>query len=286
MAERAPVRIYPLRDGTLVAFDGQVDYAAILTAFAQLLDQAPDSFAGSSLIIDIGPRTLTTDQLLDLEAMARRSLGSRVLQIVSGEVAEILAEDGSYRGSANFEAAPSRGGSAVGGPGRNEPVPTPWQRTLHHESESSGSGAAVAAGQASSTAYILGRTVRSGQRITCEGSIVILGDVNPGAEVIATGDVIVMGYLRGLAHAGAACDQHIARIVALQLAPTQLRIGNLVGRPPEQADGGPIYPEVAYVADRRIVVEPLLARHRGDSRTNGIGVGGRQGAARNRGEWV
>jgi septum site-determining protein MinC len=60
---------------------------------------------------------------------------------------------------------------------------------------------------------------------------IVLGDVNPGAEIIAVGDIIVFGNLRGFAHAGATGDRS-ARIWALSIAPNQLRIADLLGVPP------------------------------------------------------
>jgi septum site-determining protein MinC len=76
---------------------------------------------------------------------------------------------------------------------------------------------------------VIKRTVRSGQVIKHAGTIVILGDVNPGAELIAEGNVIVWGKLRGVVHAGASGDAN-ATVGALSLAPTQLRIGTLIAR--------------------------------------------------------
>ena len=87
-------------------------------------------------------------------------------------------------------------------------------------------------------------TVRSGVDIRHGGTIVILGDTNPGSALLADGDVIVWGRLRGMAHAGFSGDRS-RRIMALQMRPTQLRIADLMARPP--ADGPTEdWPEVAY----------------------------------------
>jgi len=76
--------------------------------------------------------------------------------------------------------------------------------------------------------------VRSGEELDAPGSLLVLGDVNPGARVQAGGHVLVWGRLRGLAHAGCRGDSR-ARIVALQLQPLQLRIAQVVARGPEEA---------------------------------------------------
>ena len=70
-------------------------------------------------------------------------------------------------------------------------------------------------------------SLRSGQRLEEEGSIVIIGDVNAGAEVIAGDNVIVLGTLRGLAHAGAKGNER-AIIAAGRLDTVQVRIANIV----------------------------------------------------------
>ncbi|MCA1993050.1 MAG: septum site-determining protein MinC [Coleofasciculus sp. S288] len=89
-------------------------------------------------------------------------------------------------------------------------------------------------------------TVRSGIEIRHPGTIVILGDLNPGGTVIAAGDIFIWGRLRGIAHAGAT-GNHNCRIMALQMEPTQLRIADAVARAPETPPAQ-FHPEVAYVS--------------------------------------
>lgn len=70
-------------------------------------------------------------------------------------------------------------------------------------------------------------TIRSGQRLEFEGSVMILGDVNGGSEVIAEGNIVVLGTLRGFAHAGAKGNRS-AFVAAESIAPTQLRIADVI----------------------------------------------------------
>lgn len=93
-------------------------------------------------------------------------------------------------------------------------------------------------------------TVRSGVEIRHPGTIVILGDLNPGGTVIAAGDIFIWGRLRGVAHAGANGNR-ACRIMALQMEPTQLRIADAVARAPGTLPEQ-FYPEVAYVAPEGI----------------------------------
>ncbi len=90
-------------------------------------------------------------------------------------------------------------------------------------------------------------TLRSGSEIHHPGTVVVLGDLNPGSAVIADGDIMVWGRLRGIAHAGASGNEQ-CRIMALQMEPTQLRIADQVARAPANSPQV-FYPEVAYMAD-------------------------------------
>ncbi|SDC40570.1 MULTISPECIES: septum site-determining protein MinC [unclassified Candidatus Frackibacter] len=102
----------------------------------------------------------------------------------------------------------------------------------------------------------LHRTLRSGQSVEYDGNIVIIGDVNPGAEVVAKGDIVVMGVFRGVAHAGVDGSNE-ATIVAFRLQPTQLRIGNKICRAPDGEVKHPNNPEIASVKDDTILIEDL-----------------------------
>jgi septum formation inhibitor MinC len=104
-----------------------------------------------------------------------------------------------------------------------------------------------------STLYHRG-TLRGGQALHNLGNLVVIGDVNPGAELVASGDIVVFGALRGVAHAGAQGDRS-ARVIALELAPTQLRIATLIAT--SDAGTKPRGPEHASIADERIVVVPF-----------------------------
>lgn len=103
-------------------------------------------------------------------------------------------------------------------------------------------------------------TIRSGTKIEFKGNIIILGDVNPGAEIIAYGNIVVMGALRGIAHAGSNGNES-AFVSALKLFPTQLRIGKYIARSPDSTEFNPKYPEIAYVKDDIIVIEPYLTKN-------------------------
>ncbi|MGI8934086.1 septum site-determining protein MinC [Leptolyngbya sp. BC1307] len=88
-------------------------------------------------------------------------------------------------------------------------------------------------------------TLRSGVEVRHRGTVIVLGDANPGSSIVAEGDIFVWGRLRGVVHAGADGNR-ACRIMALHMQPTQLRIADQVARSP---DDSPVQyqPEVAYI---------------------------------------
>ena len=135
--------------------------------------------------------------------------------------------------------------AAVGGDDARDP----------HASEPEGGGEGQAQGLPGADTVMIRRSLRSGQSVSFDGNIVIMGDVNPGSEVCATGDIVVFGCLRGVAYAGANGKQD-ARVVALRLMPTQLRIADRIARSPDGEVQAPLSPEAAFLRDGAIVIEP------------------------------
>ena len=102
---------------------------------------------------------------------------------------------------------------------------------------------------------VIDKTLRGGQAVETEGSVIVFGNVNPGAQITAGGSVDIRGTCRGLVHAGAAGDS-TAFIIADHLMPTQILIANYVARSPDEPeDFGKA--ERAYVKDGQIVIEPI-----------------------------
>jgi septum site-determining protein MinC len=110
----------------------------------------------------------------------------------------------------------------------------------------------VAGGEAT----LIKRTLRSGFNLSFPGHVTVIGDVNPGAQIIAAGDVVIWGRLRGMVHAGAEGDES-AVVCAMDLSPTQLRIAEHIAIPPEER--GEPRPEIASVKDGKVVAEPWMA---------------------------
>lgn len=96
--------------------------------------------------------------------------------------------------------------------------------------------------------------LRNGVLMECGGSIVILGDVNAGAEIRAVGNIIILGALKGIAHAGTRGETK-AYIFALNMSPVQLRIADVITRFPENRISKSLKnPEYAYLEDGKVYV--------------------------------
>ena len=102
---------------------------------------------------------------------------------------------------------------------------------------------------------VINRTVRGGQEITTPGSVLICGNVNPGAQIIAGGSIDIRGICRGMVHAGAYGDT-TAFIIADRLMPVQIRIADRIARSPD----GELKPKVAEraaIKDGKIIIESI-----------------------------
>jgi|TARA_B100001971_G_scaffold106067_1_gene97566 septum site-determining protein MinC len=112
-------------------------------------------------------------------------------------------------------------------------------------------------------ALFIKSTFRSGESLSHHGDVVVLADVNPGAEIRADGDIVVLGSLKGWVHAGAAGDNK-AVIIALNLPSTRFQIGKYLGVAPASAkrksNSSTSGPMIAYVRSRSIHVAPFAGR--------------------------
>ena len=233
------IDIKGIRDGLLIRVKDHPD-VAVVEALGEELARKRDFLAGSRIALDVGRRALDDAQLAALH---------QLFEAHELTLWAVLAEDAATREAARRAGLATRlsgsatdlEGNALGGP-------------------ANGSEPAATREPPAANALLLRETVRSGRSVWHDGHVVIVGDVNPGAEVMAAGSVIVWGRLRGLVHAGALGDA-TAVICALELNPTQLRIADHIAVAPDSGPGRA--PEQAAIRDGQIVAEPWSARHGG-----------------------
>lgn len=206
------------KEGLLVVIPRNQDIDALTRDLEQKLSRRDHFFAGAKAILDLGDRSFDDDIITQLTDVLQRH-GLKLTKVV-GPFGIRMKE---------------------------------LQDVKVHEKEPGMGDIPLPAALPEET-LLLRRTIRSGQQASAPGNLVILGDVNPGAEVVAGGDIIVVGALRGLAHAGAP-DNEQAVVVAFRLSPTQLRIANMITRSPDGRSRGPNVPEIARIRNGTIVIE-------------------------------
>ncbi len=233
--QQGQISIKGTKNGLLLTLEPEISFAEMLDALSERLAEAPGFFRGASMAIDASRRKLRPSEKQELE----RLLAQYNVTIVPGE--QILAARTNPGGV-------SRGQGSQPGIGLQRVHATAAGTTniLH------GMQLQKEIRESSDTLF-LKRTVRSGQAIHHPSNVVVMGDVNNGAEIVAGGDIIVWGVLRGMVHAGYS-DNENATVCALLLAPVQLRIAHLLSRSPEGADPQP-RPEVASIRQGQIIVE-------------------------------
>jgi septum site-determining protein MinC len=239
------VSIKGTRSGLRLTLEPETPFSELLNALADRLAESPSFFRGASLAVDTSHRALRTSERMQLEDL----LALYQMSVTSTGPLGPDPDPIIYDQRSNIP--PGAGTSAK------------KTITLPHPELSLRGGVTQEMGQVprdareSEDTLFLRRTVRSGQAIHHTSNVVVLGDVNPGAEIVAGGDIIVWGVLRGMVHAGYP-DNESALVCSLQLAPVQLRIAHLLSRPPEGFEAQP-RPEIATIRQGQIVVETWIS---------------------------
>lgn len=104
--------------------------------------------------------------------------------------------------------------------------------------------------------HIVSGMVRSGQVLHHKGNLLLLGDVNPGGAITSTGDIYILGALRGMAHAGVDGEQN-SIIAASLMSPTQLRIAEVISRPPDEWETRESSMEFAYLSNGAMQIDKI-----------------------------
>jgi len=215
------IQIKGIRDGLLINFaDGS--WEEVRAAFLEHIEQQAEFLHGARLALDVGNHILKAVELSQL----RDVISEHGLSLWA-----VLSNSPTTEQTAQTLGLATR-------------LSKPRPEHLVHALDTT-----IQDGE---PAILVQRTLRSGYSLQFPGSVVVLGDINPGAEVVASGNVIVWGRLRGMVHAGAEGDEN-AVVCALDLAPTQLRIAGHIAVTPQRR--GKPSPEIVRLQGGQVVAE-------------------------------
>ncbi len=210
------VQIRAQRDGQFVfLLDPSLPFQMILRYLEKRWQESHRFFKSAKVIIDLGLRPFRFDEVVALRDLLQGQWRATVTELRLG-----------HRFDSFFEWASRE----IGVPIYQVPVR-----------------------ESSPEPVVIRQTCRSGTRVEAPLDCFVLGDVNPGAEIIAGRDIVVFGVLRGTAHAGASGDRE-SKIWALSIEPSQLRIADILAIPPKGDRHQPKRYEVAEVRDEQIQV--------------------------------
>lgn len=220
------VQIKGVKEGLLVTL-GEGDWLDLQAALYQQIAEQETFFKGARLILDVGNQILRVTDMSTL----RDHLSDAGISLWA-----VLSNSPTTEQTAQMLGLATR-----------LPAPRPDRTMRKLDTNLSGDQNAI----------LMQRTLRSGFKVSHQGHVVIIGDVNPGAEIVASGSVVVWGRLRGVVHAGAEGDES-AVVCALDLAPTQLRIAGLIAVAPQHK--GKPQPEMVHVREGQVIAAPWTTR--------------------------
>jgi septum site-determining protein MinC len=216
------LEIKGIREGLLITL-GQETWANERQSLLTHVREKGDFFRGARVALDVGSNPLHVVELSSLRDDLSEA-GMNVWAVISSS--PLTEQTARSLGLATQLSRP-----------RPEPPATRLPETTMHEGEQ---------------AILVQRTLRSGYKLEFPGHVIVIGDVNPGAEIVAGGDVVVWGRLRGVVHAGAE-GRETSLICALDLSPTQLRIAGQIVITPKRR--GKSQPEMARLKNGQVVAE-------------------------------
>ncbi|MDD3839619.1 MAG: septum site-determining protein MinC [Clostridia bacterium] len=207
------------KHGILVKMSKMYTFDVIKYELTEKLRASGDFFDGANVVLGLDGRDLNDNEIKEVEDIINKNTGVANLKILKQHDIERMGDQ----------------------EGENSIAPVRDRKDVFEEGK----------------VKIIRGTIRNGQRISFDGNIVVIGDVNPGGEIIASGNIMIMGLFRGIAHAGVDGNRDCF-VAAYYLQPTQLRISNVIARCPDNSNLSvkPDCPEIAYInEDGALVIE-------------------------------
>lgn len=218
--KRQLVNIKGIKDGLLITL-GEGEWKELEQALLQTIEERAGFLKGARVALDVGPHVMHVRELSSL----RFVLSDKEITLWA-----VLSSSAATEQTAQVLGLATR---------ISTPKPDRTIRSLDTNLPGE-------------SATFIQRTIRSGFKISNPGHVVVIGDVNPGAEIYAGGSVVVWGRLKGMVHAGMEGDEK-AVICALELEPTTLRIAGYTFAFTKKK--GKAEPEIVYVQDGRVVAD-------------------------------
>lgn len=220
MTQHEIIQIKGIKEGLLISL-GEGEWATVSSSLMEKITEKENFFQGARLALDVGNRIIHAAEMGTLrDRLADKNVILWAI-LSNSPLTELTAQD---LGLATRISAP-----------KPERIIKSTETTLSGED-----------------AIFLRKTLRSGFKIVTKGHVIIMGDVNPGAEIIAGGSVIIWGRCQGVVQAGSEGDQD-ATVSALDLNPTQLRIAGIIAISPKRK--GKPQPEIAKIVDGTVMAE-------------------------------
>ena len=258
--------------GTDVAFviDDNAPFDVVAPELKDYLAKQSGLWSKGDITMNVGQRMLVREELAQLKSIIEANSGLRVTRFW-------FSPESLDNGELKIEAKPP----TTGAPAKPTAQPPAHNEIVLPEAQPETSDASISAVESIieslksrqnkngtrnrniTEALFIKSTFRSGESLHHHGDVVVLADVNPGAEICADGDIVVVGSLKGWVHAGASGDNK-AVIIALELPSSRFQIGKYTGvapvnarRQPKSSASGP---RIAYVRSRSIQVAPFAGR--------------------------
>ena len=228
------IAIKGIKEGLLVSVSDAGGWGDTSQVLLARIDQTADFFKGAKLALAVGGRAINAADL--------------------GRLRDALSDRGVSLWAVLSDSPLTTNAAQALGLNVALPATTPQTRSVPEKE--------VDPEEARDEAVLVRHTLRSGRSVRHAGHVIVIGDVNPGAEIVAGGDIVVWGRLRGVAHAGApfatlqgsSTDGDTGAVVcALDLSPTQLRIAEHIATSP--ARKGDPKPEMARIKNGQITAE-------------------------------
>lgn len=241
------LEIKGIRAGLLVHVQSDMEWVALVQELITRIDNQREFFKGAQLALEVGERNLRKQELSTLQhLLSEREV---VLWAVLSESMTTLSTARKLDLRTTLEPETPPAAAAEG----NTQTAAVANTLLRTEEEDASAPPPINPEEVGTSGVLVKRTLRGGRTVRSAGHVVVIGDVNPGSEIVAGGDVIIWGRLRGVVHAGAQGDED-ATVCALDMMPVQLRIAGHIATSPKDQNREP-KPEIAMVRDNRIVVE-------------------------------